>query len=293
MAEFYVYLLRRPDKEDPFEPGRACPFYVGKGSNGRIGAHRIEARTLLHKPGRKDIKVNVIHRLWGAGFDYEEEIVLTGLTEAEAFELEGQLIAAYGRVDLKTGCLANQTDGGDGASGRSEEVRRKVSEKLKGRPPSEKALQRLAERNIGNTFGSFIRTEAMRKNLSEALTGCIRSEEHKRHISEAKKGISTATEETRKKMSEAHKGRVFSAETRKKLSEIHKGKPKSEEHKRKMIEAHLGKPLTEEHKKKLSEAGKGRHHSEETRRKMSVSGKGKHVGQIPWNKGKCLKSKEI
>jgi len=32
---FYVYYLRRPDREDPLEPGRACPFYIGKGCNCR------------------------------------------------------------------------------------------------------------------------------------------------------------------------------------------------------------------------------------------------------------------
>lgn len=254
MAEFYVYLLRRPDKDDPFESGRACPFYVGKGSNGRIGVHRIEAKTLLHKTGRKNIKIGVIHHLWKLGLDYEEEVILSGITEKEAFDLECQFIASYGRVDLKTGCLANQTNGGDGASGRSEESRKKTSAKLKGRPPSEKALQKLRERNIGNKFGSYIKSEETRRKLSKALTGRIRSEEHSRHISEAKKGT-IISEETRRKMSESHKGRIFSAETRKKLSQVLKGRRRSEEHQR-----------------NLSESLKGRK---------------------AWNKGMCLKTKEI
>ena len=42
--KFYIYFLRRPDKEDSLEPGRACPFYVGKGSNGRVNEHLKEAK---------------------------------------------------------------------------------------------------------------------------------------------------------------------------------------------------------------------------------------------------------
>ena len=92
---FYVYLLRRPDKEDPFEPGRSCPFYVGKGCNGRIREHRIDAKTKLNRIGRKLTKVNIIHKLWSVGLDFEEEIILRGCTEEEAFLHECQLISAY------------------------------------------------------------------------------------------------------------------------------------------------------------------------------------------------------
>ena len=39
------------------------------------------------------------------------------LNEADAFQLEILLIHFYGRVDKKTGCLHNCTDGGDGMVG--------------------------------------------------------------------------------------------------------------------------------------------------------------------------------
>jgi hypothetical protein len=280
MAEFYVYLLRRPDKEDPFEPGRACPFYVGKGSNGRIKEHRKEAKALLHKQGRKSIKIGVIHHLWKADQDFQEEIILSECTEEDAFECECQLIAAYGRVDLKTGILANQTAGGDGASGRSEEVRQRISEKLKARKMSEEFCKKLSERSLGNVYAKGrIASEETRRKLSEAHKGKIRTEEHSRHISEAKKGTSiwpngrAFSDETRKKMSESHKGYSHSIEAREKMSEARKGNTYRK-----------GKPHSEETKKKISEAGKGRQHSEETRKKISMGGKGKHLGQIPWNK---------
>lgn len=262
MAEFYVYLLRRPDKEDPFESGKACPFYVGKGSNGRVNKHRKEALALLHKSGRKSLKIGIIHKLWKAGLDFEEDMVLTTQIEEEAFLLERQTIATYGRADLKTGILANLTDGGEGASGVviSEENRKKRS-----------------IRNLGNTYGKGkIKSDETRKKLSNAHKGKIRTEEHSRHISEAKKGISTATEETRKKMSEARKGRIFSDETRKKLSEALKGRERSEEHKKNLSKSLKGRIAPN---KGGTSWLKGKHHSEETRKKIGEGNKGKYVSE--------------
>jgi len=111
MNNFYTYLLRRPDKEDPFDPNSKQPFWVGKGSSIRIGQHRYEARASYKRPGRKSIKIKIIHKLWDSGLDFEEDIILSDCTEEEAYLYEKQAIAAYGRIDLGTGCLANRTSG--------------------------------------------------------------------------------------------------------------------------------------------------------------------------------------
>jgi hypothetical protein len=156
MCNFYVYFLRRPDQEDKFEPGRGCPFYVGKGSNGRIGDHRKQANKSFHKSGRKLHKISIIHKLWRQGLDFEEDIILNNLTDRESFEYEKEAIVAYGRLDLATGCLTNLSDGGEGPSNPSIETRQKISRSRKGkclgenngfygRKHSEESLQKMRE----------------------------------------------------------------------------------------------------------------------------------------------------
>ena len=158
-------------------------------------------------------------------------IIKKNLTEQEAKDLEIELIAKHGRLDLGEGYLLNKTDGGEGVNG-------------------------------------YIFSEENKRKLSEALKGKTRSEETKIKISEAHKG-KTHSEEAKRKVSEARKGRKMSEASKIKLSEARKGKPLSEEHKRKLSEAKKGKILSDETRKKISEANKGKIYSEETRRKMS------------------------
>lgn len=100
-AHFYVYQWLRED---------GTPYYIGKGQTNRA----YESRR-LYKPSNDRI-----------------EIVKENLTEQEAFDLEIELIAKYGRKDLGTGILRNKTDGGDGATP-SLETRQKISDANKGK----------------------------------------------------------------------------------------------------------------------------------------------------------------
>lgn len=92
-------------------------------------------------------------------YGYEVQILKTGLTWEDACELEKILISYYGRIDKKTGTLANMTDGGDGCLGYklSQETKDKISKSSKGRK---------------QTF-----TEEWKKKLSEAGKGRKLSEE--------------------------------------------------------------------------------------------------------------------
>lgn len=121
---FYVYILCRPN---------GTPFYVGKGSNGRIYDHEREARS-----GHRCHKCHVIRKVWRAGGDIHRYIVFTTDDEQEAFTYERETIALYGRETL-----ANETDGGEGVSGwvptPEETARKSAATRARYRDPAERA----------------------------------------------------------------------------------------------------------------------------------------------------------
>src|SRR5713226_879536 len=113
--DFYVYILNRPAKPDTspdiINPDGTVPFYVGKGSNGRITNHEACAR---RNEACRHITCRVIRKVWREGGEISREKVIEQLSEEEAFNQEKSLIA-YGR---QMGWpLKNLTDGGEGASG--------------------------------------------------------------------------------------------------------------------------------------------------------------------------------
>lgn len=94
MSDFCVYIHRRN------HDGTA--FYVGKG--------------LKYRPYQKSGRSSWWHRIVNK-YGYTVEIVIENLQEWAAFEIEKDLIAYYGRMDLGDGGLCNLSDGGEGASG--------------------------------------------------------------------------------------------------------------------------------------------------------------------------------
>ena len=108
---FYDYLYLRED---------GSPYYAGKGKGIRAWVdHRVKI----------DGKWSGVHTPKD-----QSRIVIThwGLTELWSLAMERWHIRWYGRKDLGTGILYNQTDGGDGASGpKSEEHKQKQRKKKK------------------------------------------------------------------------------------------------------------------------------------------------------------------
>jgi hypothetical protein len=143
--DFYVYLHRKASNGEV--------FYVGKGKNRRAWSMN----------GRTEYWHRVVNK-----HGLVVEIVLFGLQEWYAFELETDLIALYGRKDLGEGCLINMADGGEGASGtrRSVETRTRMSKAKKG----------------------VVFSDEHRKNLSNANTGKVLSESTKSKMSAYRKG---------------------------------------------------------------------------------------------------------
>jgi hypothetical protein len=143
MKEHYTYAYLREDR---------TPYYIGKGKGNRAYMRR-----------KNDIKPPK---------DKSRIILLKqNLTEEEAFKHEIYMIAVYGRKDLGTGILYNQTNGGQGSSGRimSEKERQHLSEIKKGKKP-------------------YDITEETRKKMSNSQRNRTCTEDTKRKISLSHKG---------------------------------------------------------------------------------------------------------
>jgi hypothetical protein len=100
---YYTYTYLREDR---------TPYYVGKGRGTR--AYRKD-RVGVKPPNNKN-RILILKK---------------DITEEEAFKHEIYMISVFGRKDLGTGILHNRTDGGEGSSNVSEEIRRLYSNKMK------------------------------------------------------------------------------------------------------------------------------------------------------------------
>jgi len=119
---YYVYAYIRSKDSSIAKAG--TPYYIGKGKGKRaFSKHSISV------PKNRDYII----------------FLETNLTDVGACAIERRMIKWWGRKNLNTGILLNQTDGGDGASNPSPEYRKKLSRpgKLNGmygkkRTPEEK-----------------------------------------------------------------------------------------------------------------------------------------------------------
>lgn len=113
---YYVYMYRDPRPEK-----FGTPVYIGMGKGERMYDH-------LNKSHSRAMRA-FITKVTRMGLPVAPELVRTGLLQAEAFDLERELIAKY-RRRKDGGTLLNLTLGGEGplAYVPSEETRLKISE---------------------------------------------------------------------------------------------------------------------------------------------------------------------
>lgn len=117
IAKFYIYRHIRPDTNEV--------FYIGKGNN--LNGRRY-ARS-RDKKGRNKIWNSIVNRNNG---NYIIEIMYECDSDSECSKKELEFVSLYGRIDLKTGTLANLTDGGEGTLNPSVEARQKIGARQKG-----------------------------------------------------------------------------------------------------------------------------------------------------------------
>jgi len=130
-CDFYVYAYIRSQDSETAKAG--TPYYIGKGRENR--AYKKHGKI----PVPEDKKYIIF--------------IYTGLTNTGSLALERRLIKWYGRKNIGTGILLNRTDGGDGATGVSEETRRKISAGQVNRIHTEEERKKNSQRMMGNQYG--------------------------------------------------------------------------------------------------------------------------------------------
>jgi group I intron endonuclease len=163
----------------------------------------LEARWFDHIQTRKNPSCkylySAVQKHGVESFEIETLVIVNSKEEMDRYERG--LIKALG---TKVPFGYNLTDGGDGAQGFvfTDEQRRKISLGLMGRKMSDKARQKLLERNKENKF----------------FFGHKLSAEHRRLLLEHNTG-KKASLETREKMAIAHAGKRHTEETKQRMRE--------------------------------------------------------------------------
>lgn len=169
---FYVYQLR--------VQGKRLPFYIGKGKADRYRRHWTSSSLRA-----RSYKNHIIKGALQAGLEVYSEILIDGLTEAEAFRHETSWISRLGSKYDGTGCLVNLTAGGEGSSGYrwTAESRKRLSESCSGRKHSDETRALISSLVLGRTH-----SDETKQKISESNRAVGRSEAHRQALAERNRG---------------------------------------------------------------------------------------------------------
>jgi NUMOD3 motif-containing protein len=205
-------------------------FYVGIGTIKRP----------MQNYKRSDFWKNYVKK-----YGFKFKIIEDGLCWSEACALEKHFISHFGRKDIGTGLLINQTDGGDGTGGYASfwkgkkrpsaseetikkckentarfwlgksipsEVKDKISKTLKGTKPSNETIEKLKKRIPWNRGKKGVQVST-RKGVKTGKTMPLNTREALKKANTGRK----MSEDVRLLMSKIHKGKVINAEVREKI----------------------------------------------------------------------------
>lgn len=245
-------------------------FYIGQDSNNN--PEYLGSGILLKKSIEKYSRENFVKEILEVCSTKEE------LNEREIFWIEETQAKLYGY---------NIADGGHGGNTYNDEIRKRVSELLKGREVSKETIEKrkkTREKNpekyklseerkqaIGNTHRGKTISQQQRLNLSERM---------KNFDNYSSKFLEMQKSESKSEDKSPMWGKKHSPETLQKMSESHKknptrywkGKTQSAESIEKRRQASLKHKHSEEYKESITGEGNpfyGKKHSEESKQKMS------------------------
>ena len=160
-----VYQHRRKDTNEV--------FYIGIGSNTKRAYYKNNRNCYWH---------NIVNSV-----GYEVDILIEGCTRKEAEEVEVGMIEAYGRKDLGTGSLVNMTEGGERVKGLSPEVNFKRCIALKGKPRERITTDEVRKKISEKLKGRKLSEETLAKRIGKSSwnKGKGHSEEHKLKLKQA------------------------------------------------------------------------------------------------------------
>lgn len=175
-------------------------IYIGQSVNPRSRwyGHKKEAEREVPRM----VIARAIKKYGSSGFLFE--LIACCRNQDDTNEIETDLVRQYDSTNSEKGY--NVSPGGMNAP-KTEEWKRKVSEKLMGHPVSQETRDKVSKGNTGK-----VRSEETKQQISISMIGKERTEEHRQNLSESLKGNQNRlgniqTDETRQKISKAMKGR--------------------------------------------------------------------------------------